>query len=281
MPEGTDYQHGERYGIATLREAVFTRDGHACVCCGRTPFKDRAVLHVHHVGFWKHDRTDRMGNLATVCEKCHTPGNHKPGGRLWGLEPKFRPLRGATFMTTVRFDMFRKLKALAPGVGFHMTYGAATKLGRKELNIKKSHANDAYCMGDLHPKHRTDFRHYRKLRRNNRVLERFYDATYTDTRDGRRQKGSQLGCNRTKRNTPRNNDGNERIHRGHKVSKGRRAVRTTRYPIQPGDRVLVDGRWSVTTGSHCKGTRIMVDGKSVPVKQVQAVIHHNGWMRIA
>ena len=27
LPQGTDYQHGERYGIATLREAVFARDG--------------------------------------------------------------------------------------------------------------------------------------------------------------------------------------------------------------------------------------------------------------
>ena len=35
IPEGSDYQHGARYGIATLREAVFYRDGYQCQCCGK------------------------------------------------------------------------------------------------------------------------------------------------------------------------------------------------------------------------------------------------------
>lgn len=34
-PEGTDYQRGERYCVATLREAVFTRDSHTCVLRAR------------------------------------------------------------------------------------------------------------------------------------------------------------------------------------------------------------------------------------------------------
>ncbi len=101
LPRGTDYQHGGRYGIATLREAVFTRDGHACVFCGRG-IKEHAVLHVHHIGFWKGDHSDRLSNLATACEKCHTPKEHKPGGKLYGAAPKLKPFRGATFMTTER-----------------------------------------------------------------------------------------------------------------------------------------------------------------------------------
>ena len=32
VPQGTDYQHGERYGYSTLREAVFARDNYKCVC---------------------------------------------------------------------------------------------------------------------------------------------------------------------------------------------------------------------------------------------------------
>ena len=54
IPEGTDYQHGERYGIETLRAAVFLRDQHTCIFCGRG-IKDKAKLHVHHIGYWKHD----------------------------------------------------------------------------------------------------------------------------------------------------------------------------------------------------------------------------------
>lgn len=38
-------------------------------------------------------------------------------------------------------------------------------------------------MGEFHPKHRSDFKHYKKCRRNSRVLSKFYDAKYRDLRD--------------------------------------------------------------------------------------------------
>lgn len=82
-PEGTDYQHGECYGIATLREAVFTRDNYTCQCCGKS-IKDKVILHVHHIKYRSQGGTDSMDNLATVCHQCHTPKNHKPGGKLYG-----------------------------------------------------------------------------------------------------------------------------------------------------------------------------------------------------
>ena len=282
LPQGEDYQHGERYGTATIREAVFTRDGYKCIICGRTPFKDHAILHVHHTGFWKGDHTNRMANLATVCEKCHTTGNHKPGGKLFGLEPKLKSFRGATFMTMVRFDMFRRLKETAPDVAFHMTYGAATKLARHSLGVKKTHSNDAYCMGEFHPKHRADFRHFVKCRRNNRVLSKFYDAKYTDLRDGSIKKGTQIGCNRTKRSVPRNNDQNERMYRGHKVSRGRYAIRKQRLPLRPGDTVF---RLDTHMVDHVKGARAngnieLRSGKGLSIKKLRLVKHTGGRMEV-
>jgi hypothetical protein len=65
VPKGEDYQHGERYRIAALRAAVSARDHHTCIFCGRV-IRDHAILHVHHIGFWKKDRTGHLGNLA-VC----------------------------------------------------------------------------------------------------------------------------------------------------------------------------------------------------------------------
>ena len=97
LPQGTNYQHGERYGIATLREAVFARDGYTCQCCNRT-IKDGAILHVHHVKYRSQGGTNSMSNLATVCEKCHTPKNHKPGGKLYNWNPKLPSFKGATFI---------------------------------------------------------------------------------------------------------------------------------------------------------------------------------------
>ena len=225
FPKSADYQHGEAYGYATLREAVFARDNYTCVCCGRSAIKDGAILRIHHLGYLKGDRSNRMDNLATVCTKCHTSKNHKEGGKLYDLKPKLKSFKGASFMTSVRFDMFAKLKASAPDVDFHMTYGAMTKLKRKELSVKKTHSNDAYCMGDFHPKRRTDFTHYKKCRRNNRILSKFYDAKYIDIRDGKVKSGQQLSCGRTSRREFRCSDKNERIYLGQKVSKGRVSVR--------------------------------------------------------
>lgn len=282
-PRGTDYQHGERYRTETLREAVFTRDGYRCICCGRTPFRDRAILHVHHLGFWKAipDRSNRLSNLATVCEKCHTSKNHKPGGKLHGLKPKLKPMAGATFMTAVRFDMFEKLKKQARGMELHMAYGAGTKLSRKQLSLKKSHANDAYSMGRFHPEYRADTIHYRKRRRNNRILSKFYDAKYIDTRDGSTKKGSQLSCGRVKRSMSRRTELNERIYRGRKVSAGKTVARHTRYPYRPGDRVTVAWKQYEVCGTFDYGKRVRLDnGKSVSTVKIQRCVHCGGWKRV-
>lgn len=283
IPQGTDYQQGERYGTATLREAIFTRDNYTCIVCGRTPFKNNAILHVHHIGYWKMDRTNRPSNLGTVCEKCHTSKNHKPGGKLYGLTPKLKPLKAATYMTMVRFDMFRKLTEAAPGVEIHMTYGARTKLNRRHFHIEKTHANDAYVMGSLHPKHRTRQKTYQKLRRNNRILSKFYDAKYIDTRDGSIKSGSQLSCNRTKRNIPRVNPESLTMYRGQKVSKGRVSVRKNHYQYRPHDTVFTtEGKFTIKGINNC-GKTIMVNERkaSLNPKKVTKIVHTGGWYRTA
>lgn len=282
LPQGTDYQHGDKYGMSTLREAVFTRDGYKCVICGRSAFKNNAILHEHHVGFWKGDRSNRMANLSTVCEKCHTSKNHKPGGKLYGLEPKFKTLKEATFMTIVRFDMFKRLKETASDVSFYMTYGTKTKLDRRSLNIAKSHANDAYVMGRFHPKHRTRLKIYQKLRRNNRVLSKFYDAKYIDTRDGSIKSGCQLSCNRTKRNIPRVNSESLTIYRGPKISKGRFSIRKQHYQYRPHDVVWVEGKRYTVKGVISNGMRIALNERlPVSINKIQNIKHTGGWYQTA
>lgn len=280
LPKGNDYSHGERYGIETLREAVFTRDGHCCVLCGRSGPKNEAMLHVHHVGFWKGDRTNRLSNLATICERCHTAKNHQPKGKLYGWEPKLKNMADATYMTAVRFDMFRRLKECAPHIEWHMSYGAKTKLTRKELGLEKSHINDAYALGQFHPAIRSEPRRYRKRRRNNRSLEKFYDAKLIDVRTGEKVSGKDLGCNRTKRSIPRNNPENLRMYRGPKITIGHRNIRRQRYQIQPGDRIYINGKWATASGTHNHGTRVMLAGKSIAISKIAKIVHANGWEAI-
>ena len=190
-PQGKDYQQGERYGIETLRQAVFERDHHTCVFCGRSSMKDSAKLHVHHIGYWKQDRSNRLNNLATACEKCHTTANHKPGGLLHGKEPKVGSMADATYMTIIRWQLLERFKQAAPAVNVHITYGAKTKLSRQALGLEKSHANDAYSIGERHPKHRTPTILLKKIRRNDRILQKLYDAIYIDSRDGTKKTGQQ------------------------------------------------------------------------------------------
>ena len=251
LPKGRDYQQGSKYLYQTERMAVFGRDHYTCQICGRS-VKDHAILHTHHIGFWMSPpyRSSRIGNLLTVCEKCHTARNHKPGGRLWGLKPKTTNLTAATYMSTVRWAMYRRLVKTHPEINIHIQYGAKTSIIRQERHIAKTHANDAYCIGAFHPRHRTTGYVYQKKRRNNRVLTKFYDAQYNDVRDGKKKSGSQLSCGRTKRSETRRTEKNERIYRGTKCQPGSLHTRKRRYDIQAGNVVIFHGRIRVVKGTH-------------------------------
>ena len=276
LPKGTDYQHGKRYLRNTLRDAVFYRDGYKCLLCGSTegPFA------VHHIGYWKGDHTDRMGGLATLCLKCHTASNHQKDGPLWGWAPKIRPMTGAAFMNTVRWRIVEDLEE-ETGLSVTTTYGSMTKTMRKLYCIDKTHANDAFVMGNFHPEHRQREAAYEKCRRNNRVLSKFYDAKYTDTRDGKVKSGQVLSCGRTKRREPRHSEKDFRPFRGHKVRKGRVSVRKQRYPIQHGTTILYQGKRHRAKGVHCSGARVMLDnGRSVAIGKVKTVSFPGAWEQV-
>lgn len=271
VPEGLDYQHGEKYGYDTLREAVFARDKHKCIICG----KENIPLRLHHLGFWKGDHSNRMSNLGTVCEGCHIPKNHQPNGKLWGLGPR-KGFAEAAFMNTVKWYIYNAIKEILEET--HITYGTVTKRERLSRNIEKSHANDAYCIGEFRPKHRAKTQCFEKRRRNNRTLEKFYDAKYVDVRDGKTKKAAELGCNRTSRSVSRSNPSNERIFRGKKVSKGRRSIRTQRYMYQPGDVVLFDGRKRIVKGTHNKGASVqLIGGGDISPGKIKLHHHVGGW----
>ena len=99
---------------------------------------------------------------------------NKPGGKLYNWKPKLPSFKGATYMTAIRWKLYNEVKALFPDINVHVTYGAETKERRRTFDIAKSHVNDAFVMGQFHPKHRSKPVCYKKKRRNNRCLEKFY-----------------------------------------------------------------------------------------------------------
>ena len=131
VPKGKDYQHGPKFKLVNLREAVFTRDGYHCRICGKGP-EDGAILHVHHALYWKGDHTDRMSGLLTVCDKCHTPANHKKGGKFFGLKPSVRSMAGAAFMNTIRWRILALVRTENPDIRRpRRTAGSAGALKRR------------------------------------------------------------------------------------------------------------------------------------------------------
>ena len=85
-------------------------------------------MHTHHALFWKHRHANTLNELITVCDHCHTPANHQPKGKLWGLEPKVPRLEGATFMNIVRWEIINDLIVSLRGVEVCHTYGAISGL---------------------------------------------------------------------------------------------------------------------------------------------------------
>ena len=120
-----------------------------------------------------------------------------------------------------------------------------------------------------------------KCRRNNRVLSKFYDATYIDIRDGKKKKSNALGCNRTKRRESRRSEKNERIYRGKKMSKGRIVLRTKRAVIRPGDIVYVGKKKYIVASSKNLGKQLkLADGSLLTTSKVTKIIHCGGWKTV-
>lgn len=290
IPHGKDYQHGPRYFADSLRIAVFHRDNYTCQICGKSAIKDKVILHTHHALFWKHRHANTLNELITVCDHCHTSANHQPSGKLWGLEPKAPRLEGATFMNIVRWKIIDNLKSSLPGVDICYTYGAVTSRKRKSLKIEKSHAMDAYCIGDFLPLWQTRTEYYQKRRRNNRCLEKFYDARIIDIRDDSIKSGKELGCNRINRRESRNSEKSFRKYRGTVIKHGRRAIRRQRYSIQAGDVVSFNEYTVPCHGMMSGGRSILLfnkkespTGKAITTspKKVKLLYHVSGWKKVA
>jgi hypothetical protein len=255
---GVDYQQGEQHGFWNLREYILHRDHHKCQNPDCKNSAKQKILQVHHLGYWKDDKTDRPANLITLCSKCHIPKNHAEKGFLHGWQPALKSFRPETFMTAVRWLMVNGLQC-------NHTYGYLTKRKRIALELPKSHANDAFVISSGQKQKRADPMVLEQVRRNNRSLQKFYDAKYIDNRTGEKASGQELFSGRRTRNKQLNEE-NLRQYRGEKLSKGRVSTRRQRYKYQPEDTVRYRGKPYKVKGMQNYGKYVKLDGLSKPVK---------------
>jgi hypothetical protein len=256
--EGKEYQEGEQKDFWNLREYILHRDNHKCQnpdCNNKS--KDK-ILEVHHIGFWKKDRTNRPSNLITLCDKCHNPKNHKEGNFLWGWKPKLKSFKEATFMSVVRWKLVNSLNC-------EHAYGFDTKSKRIALGLEKTHFNDAFCITNGSTQKRVKPIYFEQIRRNNRSLEKFYDAKYIDSRTNQKVSGQDLFSGRRARNKNLNSE-NLHKYRKQKLSKGQRRIRTQRYFYQPKDLVKYENKIYTVKGIQNKGAYIKLENLSKPIK---------------
>lgn len=258
--QGKQYQQGEQMGFYNLREYILHRDNHQCQNPNCKNKDKNPILELHHIIFRSNGGTDAPNNLITLCNKCHTSPNHKNGKLLdlWQTtKPKIRGFKDATFMSMVRWRLVNYIDCLH-------TYGYITKHSRIKHQFEKTHYNDAFCIATGDNQTRIEPIIFEQVRRNNRSLEKFYDAKYIDTRTSEKVSGSELNCGRRTRNQNKNSE-NLRVYRGQKISKGQRRIRTKRYFYQPNDLVRYDGQIYTVKGSQ-------TNGKYVALKEIKKVL---------
>jgi len=156
--QGTEYQEGEQKGFYNVKEYVLHRDNHQCRSCKKRNTK----LEVHHIESRK-TGSNRPENLVTLCIKCHE--KITLGKEIKYSKPKSLSFKAATFMSIVRWKLIEALKA-------DITYGYLTKYKRKELNLPKSHTNDAFVITNGEFQTRINTYSISQNRRNNRCLQK-------------------------------------------------------------------------------------------------------------
>jgi len=99
--------------------------------------------------------SNRVLNLCLACEPC----NRRKGARpveVFVTDPKVlaeilkqakAPLKDAAAVNATRWELFRRLQAI--GLPVETGSGGRTKWNRTRLDIPKSHALDAACVGDV------------------------------------------------------------------------------------------------------------------------------------
>ena len=252
---GKEYQQGEQLGYYNVREYVLHRDNHTCQNPNCKNKEDEKYLQTHHIVFRSNGGTDRPSNLITLCSQCHTPENHLEGEFLhkWQNEkPKLRGFKEATFMSIVRWRLVDLLKQNNDVL---VTYGYVTKYHRERIGFEKTHHNDAFCVANGINQTRSETLIFEQFKRNNRSLEKFYDAKYIDIRTGKKVKANELNNGRRTRNKNKNGE-NLKKYRGQKLSKGQRRIRKQRYFYQPHDLVRYEGKIYRSTGLQNKGAYI-------------------------
>ena len=160
--EGIEYQQGKLQGYL-VRNYLLEKFNYQCVYCGKedTPFE------VEHIIPKSRGGSDRVDNLTISCHDC----NQKKGSQTakeFGYPKVYqqakKSLKSTAFMNIVRWKMVNKLDC-------DYTFGHITKMNRINLNLEKTHFNDAFVITGGNSQKRANPIEVNINSRNNRSLQ--------------------------------------------------------------------------------------------------------------
>lgn len=146
-PYRWQYQKSNRLD-ENLRKATLMRDDYKCQSCG----KSNCALEVHHIRAKKFGGADTIGNLITLCHKCHqrTEGDEQEFEEIYFSKIKSKPSRLDYAMHVMQGKNYLREKISELGA-LYLTNGGETANKRIEWRIEKSHSNDAICITNCIP----------------------------------------------------------------------------------------------------------------------------------
>jgi len=132
--KGKEFQQSDYEG-RNWRAKVLWRDKYTCQHC-----KAKDNLQAHHIRQRKDGGSNRVNNGLTLCEECHAD-LHKG---LWKatIKPKF--FQYPMWLMQGKYYLRKQLKAL--GLSVEGACGWMTASWRKQIELDKSHSNDAITM---------------------------------------------------------------------------------------------------------------------------------------
>lgn len=150
--EGAQYQQGTLAGYE-VREYLLEKWGRACAYCGAKG----VPLQIEHIHPKSRGGSDRISNLTLACPCCNqqkgaTSVEHflrKQPERLKRIQAQAkRPLKDTAAVNATRRALVNALKTT--GLAVETASGGRTKFNRSQFNIRKTHALDAACVGQVH-----------------------------------------------------------------------------------------------------------------------------------
>ena len=145
---GWQYQKSNRLD-ENIRKAVILRDKCKCKECG----KSNCRLEVHHIKPRRLNGSNTLGNLITLCEKCHqkTEGKEELFMNEYFSMLNSSDNKNLNYASHVMIGKTWLRNQLSELGILHLTNGGDTANKRIDWNIEKTHSNDAICITDLRP----------------------------------------------------------------------------------------------------------------------------------